>query len=88
AIEGDNVVSLDGPENLTEISIAVSEAVDGLPEKPRTYYMGAVNGGVWKTTDAGQTWRNITDGELEVAAIGAVEVAPSDRSVIWVGTGS
>ena len=63
-------------------------AVEGLQEKPHTYYMGAVGGGVWKTTDAGQTWNNITQGQLDVAGIGAVEVAPSDRSVIWVGTGS
>jgi photosystem II stability/assembly factor-like uncharacterized protein len=64
-------------------------AVTGVPSKPQTYYMGATAGGVWKTTNAGQDWVNVTDGQLDdVASIGAVNVAPSDPSVIYVGTGT
>jgi photosystem II stability/assembly factor-like uncharacterized protein len=64
-----------------------SVAVAGDPTKPLVYYFGAVNGGVWKTTNAGQTWRNITDGKSDISSVGAVAVAPSDPNVIWVGTG-
>jgi photosystem II stability/assembly factor-like uncharacterized protein len=63
-------------------------AVAGIPSQPLTFYMGAAGGGVWKTTDAGTTWKNITDGFLEVGTVGAVAVAPSDPNVIYVGTGS
>jgi photosystem II stability/assembly factor-like uncharacterized protein len=63
-------------------------AVDGYPERPQTFLMGGVGGGVWKTTNAGESWNNITDGDLNVGPIGAISVAPSDRSVIYVGTGS
>ncbi|MFB6248865.1 MAG: WD40/YVTN/BNR-like repeat-containing protein [Salinibacter sp.] len=62
--------------------------VDGVPGRPHTFYMGTVGGGVWKTTTAGENWSNITGGALRAGAIGAVAVAPSDRNVIWVGTGS
>ena len=41
-----------------------SVASAGVPSDPRTYYMGTVGGGVWKTTDAGITWLNVTDGQL------------------------
>src|SRR5215831_10332761 len=63
-------------------------AVAGVPSQPLTFYMGAAGGGVWKTTDAGTTWKNITDGFLQVGTVGAVAVAPSDPNVIYVGTGS
>jgi len=63
-------------------------AVAGVPSQPLTFYMGAAGGGVWKTTDAGTTWKNITDGFLEVGTVGAIAVAPSDPNVIYVGTGS
>ena len=43
---------------------------------------------MWKTTDAGESWENISDGFFDVSSIGAVEVAPSDPNVIYVGTGS
>lgn len=64
-----------------------STAVAGFPEKPSTYLMGTTGGGVWKTTNAGQSWNNISDGFFG-GSIGAVAVAHADPSVIYVGTGS
>ncbi|HEX3985096.1 MAG TPA: hypothetical protein VHX13_00700 [Acidobacteriaceae bacterium] len=61
-------------------------AVAGVPGSDRTYYFGGVDGGVWKTTDAGTVWRPIFDHE-PVASIGALAVAPSDPNVIYAGTG-
>jgi len=64
-----------------------STAVAGVPSRPHTYYQGTTGGGVWKTTDDGQTWENISDGYFG-GSIGAVAVAVSDPNVIYVGTGS
>jgi photosystem II stability/assembly factor-like uncharacterized protein len=64
-----------------------SDAVAGDPTNRLVFYFGAVNGGVWKTTNGGQTWRNITDGKTDISSVGAVAVAPSDANVIYVGTG-
>lgn len=61
-------------------------AVAGIAGDPVTYYFGAVNGGIWKTTDAGAVWAPIFDGQ-PVASIGALGVAPSDPKTIYVGTG-
>lgn len=61
--------------------------VTGIPGQPFTYYMGATGGGVWKTSDAGTTWQNISDGYFNTTGIGDVTVAPSDPNVIYVGTG-
>lgn len=63
------------------------DAVAGDPGKPFVFYFGAVNGGVWKTTNGGQTWSNITDGRTDISSVGAIAVAPSDPNVIYVGTG-
>ena len=63
-------------------------AVEGIPSKPSTYYMGTTGGGVWRTTDSGKSWQNITDGFLNVGSVGAVAVAPSDHNVMYLGTGS
>ncbi len=62
--------------------------VTGVPSQPRTFYMGSTGGGVWRTTDAGATWQNISDGQIPLGSMGAIEVAPSNPSVIYVGTGS
>ena len=56
-------------------------AVAGHRSQLNTFYMGATGGGVWKTTDAGATWANISDGYFETASIGAIEVAESDPNV-------
>jgi photosystem II stability/assembly factor-like uncharacterized protein len=63
-------------------------AVTGVVSAPYTYYFGSTGGGVWKTTDAGMTWKNVSDGFFEAGSIGAVAVAESDPNVIYAGTGS
>ncbi|MCW1952651.1 MAG: glycosyl hydrolase [Flavobacteriia bacterium] len=63
-----------------------SAAVTGVPGQPNLFYMGATGGGVWKTTDAGTSWENISDGFFG-GSIGAVAVAPSDHNTIYVGGG-
>lgn len=62
-------------------------AVTGVPSHPNLYYMGATGGGVWKTTNAGTSWENISDDYFKVGTIGAVAVAESDNNVVYVGTG-
>ena len=62
-------------------------AVTGVIGQPGTFYAGFPGGGVWKTTSAGTTWYPIFDSVREVSSVGAVEVAPSDPNVIYVGTG-
>lgn len=64
-----------------------SVASTGVVGDPLTYYMGTVGGGVWKTTDAGTTWSNITDGQLGTSSVGAIAVAESDPNVVYVGMG-
>src|SRR6476661_4101832 len=63
-------------------------AVTGVNQEPHSFYMGATGGGVWKTTDAGASWHNISDGALPTGSIGAIDVADSDPNVVYVGTGS
>jgi photosystem II stability/assembly factor-like uncharacterized protein len=62
--------------------------VTGVPGQPQTFYMGSTGGGVWRTTDAGHTWVNLTDGQIPVGGMGAIEVAQSDPNIIYAGTGS
>ncbi|MGH9605373.1 MAG: VPS10 domain-containing protein [Terracidiphilus sp.] len=64
-------------------------AVTGVPGNDNLFYAGTVGGGVWKSTDDGIKWENITDGKLPgvSASIGAIAVAPSDPSTIYAGTG-
>ena len=62
-------------------------AVAGVSSQAHTYYFGATGGGVWKTTDAGMRWTPIADSILGAGSIGAIEVAPSDPNVIYVGGG-
>ena len=63
-----------------------SAAVTGVPGKPMLYYFGATGGGVWRTTDGGQSWENISDGFFG-GSIGAVAVSEWDPNVIYVGEG-
>jgi photosystem II stability/assembly factor-like uncharacterized protein len=64
-------------------------AVAGVPSEPNLFYMGAVDGGIWKSTDYGLEWKNISDGALpgDSTSIGAIAVAPSNANIIYVGTG-
>ena len=64
-----------------------SVAVEGVRGQPETYYMGATGGGVWKTTDGGEVWENISDGFFGTGSVGAVAVAESDPNLVWVGMG-
>ncbi len=62
--------------------------VAGHPDQPSTFYMGATGGGVWKTSDYGQSWHPISDGAFATGSIGAIGVATSDPNLLYVGTGS
>ncbi len=63
-----------------------TRALAGVAGQPYTFYIGAVGGGVFKTTDAGETWHSIWNGE-PTGSIGAIAVAPSDPRIIYVGSG-
>ncbi|HVD60808.1 MAG TPA: hypothetical protein VNC11_08050 [Gemmatimonadaceae bacterium] len=62
--------------------------VTGVPQEPATFYMGASGGGVWKTTNSGITWTNLSDGYFATGSIGSIDVSDSDPNIIYVGTGS
>jgi photosystem II stability/assembly factor-like uncharacterized protein len=63
-----------------------TRAVAGVPTQPNVFYIGQVDGGVWKSDDYGRTWNPIFDGE-PTQSIGAIAVAPSDPSIIYVASG-
>ncbi len=63
-----------------------TKALAGVPSQPFTFYIGMVNGGVWKTSNAGRTWTPIFD-DQPTGSIGSIAVAPSDPNVIYVGSG-
>ena len=62
-------------------------AVAGDPSHSHTFYFGSTGGGVWKTTDGGLFWENVSDGYFKRASVGGIAVAPSDANVIYVGMG-
>ena len=62
--------------------------VTGVPSQPHSFYMGTTGGGVWRTTDAGHSWTNLTDGQIPVGSMGAVAVVESNPDIIYAGTGS
>src|SRR4051794_16816538 len=62
-------------------------AVAGHPTESQTFYFGTTGGGVWKTTDGGISWHNISDGYFKRASVGGIAVSPSDPNVIYVGMG-
>ena len=64
-------------------------AVAGVPGESNLFYMGSVDGGVWRSTDYGVRWQNLTDGKFPSASdsIGAIAVAPSNAKILYVGTG-
>ncbi|MBP8274665.1 MAG: glycoside hydrolase, partial [Acidobacteria bacterium] len=63
-----------------------TKAAAGIPSQPNVFLIGAVNGGVWKTTDYGRTWKPIFDGQ-PTGSIGAIAIAPSNPDIIYVGSG-
>jgi len=64
-----------------------SVAVAGHPNQPDTYFTGFTGGGVYKTTDGGNTWLNVSDGYFKTGSVGALAVAPSDANVVYAGMG-
>src|SRR5207244_9568776 len=64
-----------------------ARALSGVPSQPNVFYIGFDNGGVWRSTDYGSTWVPLFDNQ-PTGSIGAIAVAPSDPTVIYVGTGA
>ena len=62
-------------------------AVEGVTSQPNVYYFGATGGGVWKSTDSGANWLNVSDGFFKTGSVGAIDVADSDPNIIYVGMG-
>ena len=64
-----------------------STGVAGSDRRPLEYYFGATGGGLWKTSDGGTTWRNVTDGFLTSSSVGAVAVCEANPDIVYIGTG-
>ncbi len=69
-----------GPEGNRTIAIA------GVPGDPMITYIGAASGGLWKTIDAGITWKPIFD-DQDVSSVGSLAITPTNPDIVWVGTG-
>ena len=64
-----------------------SVSATGVTSDPLTYYMGTTGGGLWKTSDAGQRWNNISDGFFEMGSVGAISVSESNPNILYCGMG-
>jgi photosystem II stability/assembly factor-like uncharacterized protein len=64
-----------------------SVAVAGSQARRDEYYFGATGGGLWKTTDSGQNWENVSDGFFGTSSVGAIAVSPSNPDIVYVGMG-
>jgi photosystem II stability/assembly factor-like uncharacterized protein len=72
--------------NIGPLRAGRTKAVAGIASQPFTFYIGMVNGGVWKTTNAGRTWTPIFE-DQPTGSIGWISVAPSDPNIVYVGSG-
>ena len=64
-----------------------SIASTGVKGRPKEAYFGATGGGLWKTTDGGENWMPVTDGQLKSASVGAVAVSESNPDIVYIGMG-
>src|SRR4051794_19507663 len=64
-----------------------SIAVAGVRGRPKEAYFGATGGGLWKTTDGGETWAPVTDGKIHSSSVGAVAVSESNPDIVYLGMG-
>src|ERR1043166_5546341 len=64
-----------------------SIACTGVRTRPAEYYFGATGGGLWKSTDSGESWRCVTDGFLNTSSVGAVAVSDSNPDIVYIGMG-
>jgi photosystem II stability/assembly factor-like uncharacterized protein len=64
-----------------------SIAIAGVRSQPKVGYFGAAGGGLWKTTDGGEHWANVTDGQLHSSSVGAVAVSETDPNTVFIGMG-
>ncbi len=62
--------------------------VAGTQAEPGTFYVGYTGSGVWKSTDYGTSWNNVSDGFFDTPSIGAIAIAQNDPNIVYVGTGS
>ena len=72
--------------NIGPLRAGRTKAVAGVPSQLFTFYIGMVNGGIWKTTNAGRTWTPIFE-DQPTGSIGWVAVAPSDPNIVYAGSG-
>lgn len=78
--------AIDGSTGYGDTTSGRITAIAAHPADPNTFYAGSAGGGVWKTSDAGQTWTALTDSQASLFT-GAIAIAPSNPSVVYVGTG-
>src|SRR3954466_14365661 len=64
-----------------------SIAISGVRGRPNEGYFGATGGGLWKTTDGGENWTPVTDGQITSASVGAVAVSETNPDIVWIGMG-
>jgi photosystem II stability/assembly factor-like uncharacterized protein len=64
-----------------------SIAISGVKGQPKVGYFGATGGGLWKTTDGGEHWAPVTDGQIHSASVGAVAVSESNPDIVFIGMG-